>query len=273
MARFIGWAAAWGVAATAAWAGRVEPLSHGEKAEGIVFKDIRFLHRTLDDLGEHKGYALVFLSTKCPVAQRYLPRLEEMHKKYGPRGVQFVGVYPAQEDGVMDMASHALEGGITFHVVRDEEQKAAQRLGATKVPQVVLLDSEKRLVYRGRIDDQYRVGGPQPRARRNDLAEAIEELLAGKPVAVAETPVDGCKLTPWRSSEFDHPVTFHEHVSRIMQRRCQSCHHDGEAVPFSLVEYDDVASQGRWWRKWSTTAACPRGTPTPNTGIFRKPRF
>lgn len=242
MKRILGILAVAGMASLAP-AGNIEAVSIGEKADKLQFKDIRFLHRTLKDLGDHKGYALVFLNTKCPIAQRYLPRLEAMHKKYGPQGVQFVGVYPAQEDGIQDMASHALEGGVTFHVVKDEDQKVSQKLGVTKVPQVVLLDSDYKVVYRGRVDDQYRVGGPQPKVSRNDLAESIEELLAGKAMSVSETPVDGCKLTPWRTPEFDHPITFHENVSRILQKRCQSCHHDGEAVPFSLVTYEDVAAQ------------------------------
>src|SRR5262249_15586002 len=55
---------------------------------------------------------------------------------------------------------------------------------------------------------------------------------------------DGCKVTAWRAPSFDHTVTFHEHVEAILQKRCQGCHHEGMATPFTLVSYNDAKSQG-----------------------------
>ena len=59
-----------------------------------------------------------------------------------------------------------------------------------------MLDAEKRLRYRGRIDDQYRLRGhPQGSRRRHDLKDALDAVLAGKQVATPETEVDGCLIT------------------------------------------------------------------------------
>lgn len=216
----------------------------GTEAPNLSFKDIRCLTRSLSDLGEAKGYALVFLNTSCPVAQRYLPRLEELHQKYASQGIQLVGVYNSQDETPRDIAAHGLAAGLTFPLVWDEEQQCTQALGVERVPQVVLLDGTRHVVYSGRIDDQYRTGGVQPQVGRHDLAEAIDQLLAGKPISVAETPVDGCKVTAWRAPSFDHPVTFHEHIETILQNRCQGCHHEGTAAPFGLVSYDEAKAQG-----------------------------
>lgn len=222
----------------------VEGAKIGEEAPLLEFKDIRCLSRNLSDLGESKGYALVFLNATCPVAQRYLPRLEELHKKYAAQGIRLVGVYNSQEETPKDIAAHALAAGLSFPIVWDEEQKCTLALGVERVPQVVLLDGARRIVYSGRIDDQYRTGGVQPRVGRHDLAEAIDELLSGKPISVPETAVDGCRVTAWRLPSFDHPVTFHEHVETILQKRCQGCHHEGTPAPFGLVTYDDATAQG-----------------------------
>lgn len=224
--------------------GLAQAAKIGDEVKNLTFKDIRYLTRSLSDLGEAQGYALVFLNTTCPVAQRYLPRLEEMHKQFAEQGIQFVGVYNSQDEQPRDIAAHGLAAGLSFPIVWDEEQKCTKALGVERVPQVVLLDGNQRLVYSGRIDDQYRTGGVQPRVGRHDLQEAINELLAGKSISVAETPVDGCKVTAWRAPKFDYQVTFHEHIEPIMQKRCQSCHHEGTAAPFSLVTYDDASSQG-----------------------------
>jgi len=226
----------------------LEPVALGAKigtnAPNLTFKDIRCLNRSLNDLGEAKGYALVFLNTTCPIAQRYLPRLEELNQKYLPQGIQIVGVYNSQEIQPKDMAAHGLAAGVSFPLVWDDEQRATKEFGIERVPQVVLLDANKKVVYSGRIDDQYRSGGVQPQASRHDLVEAIEELLAGKAVSVAETPVDGCKVTAWREPQFDFAVTYHEHIEPILQKRCQSCHHEGTAAPFGLVTFDEATSQG-----------------------------
>jgi peroxiredoxin len=212
----------------------------GEVVPNFEFKDIRYLQRTLSDLSNHKGFALVFLNTDCPISRRYLPRLRELDACYTEKDIQFVGVFCSAEDTVMEMASFAIENELRFPVVKDEGSEACAALGIDRVPQVAVLDAGHRLVYRGRINDQYRVSGTQPNASRQDLATALDELLAGKPVTVKETPVDGCKVTPPRDPKFDETPTFHGEVAAILQQRCQRCHHAGTPAPFALTTYEEV---------------------------------
>ncbi len=209
-------------------------IAIGEVVPNLEFKDIRYLRRTLSDLGAHKGLALVFLSTDCPVSKRFLPKLRELSEFYSQKDIQFVGVFCSTQDTVMEIASFALENDLRFAVVKDEENEACGALGIDRVPQVAVLDRENRLAYRGRINDQYRVSGTQPSASREDLATALDELLAGKPISVKETPVDGCKVTPPSARKFEPPPTFHGDVAAILERRCQRCHHAGTPAPFAL---------------------------------------
>src|SRR5262249_15807339 len=168
-------------------------ITIGEVVPNLEFKDIRYLQRTLSDLGTHRGLALVFLNTDCPVSKRFLPRLRELNAFYSQKDVPFVGVFCSPQDSIMEIASFALENDLRLAVVKDEENEVWAGLGIDRVPQVAVLDREKRLVYRGRINDQYRVSGTQASASREDLAQALDELLAGKRISVTETPVDGCK--------------------------------------------------------------------------------
>ena len=210
-------------------------IAIGEVVPNLEFKDIRYLRRTLSDLGTHQGLALVFLNTDCPVSKRFLPKLRELNAVYSQKDIQFVGVFCSAQDTVMEIASFALENDLRFAVVKDEENEVCAALGIDRVPQVAVLDRENRLVYRGRINDQYRVSGTQPSARREDLATALDELLAGKPISVKETPVDGCKVTPPSAPKFEPPPTFYGDVAAIMQQRCQRCHHAGTPAPFALT--------------------------------------
>ncbi len=150
----------------------------GQVAPQLEFKDIRYVRRTLADLGDHKGFALVFMNTDCPVCQRFLPKLRELDARYDREGIQFVGVFCSPEDTVMEMASFALDNELRFPVVKDEDHKVCAALGVERVPQVAVLDAKHRLVYRGRINDQYRVSGTQPSASRQDLANGARRTVS-----------------------------------------------------------------------------------------------
>lgn len=219
----------------------------GRRVEGLAFKDIRFLARALDDFGPRKAFVIVATSTSCPVVQRYLPVLAEMERPYRERGVQFLALNVAEDDAITEMAAQAVEAGVEFPFVKDVEGRCAARLGLRRTPEAVVLDAERRIRYRGRIDDRFRVVGARPEASRRALVEALEDVLAGRAVGVEETPVDGCLITPPRPagalSSSTHP-TFSEHVAPIVQRHCQGCHHAGTEAPFPLVSYRDVSAQG-----------------------------
>src|SRR5262249_58682672 len=109
--------------------------------------------------------------------------------------------------------------------------------------EVVLLDKERRLRYRGRIDDQYRLSGVRPTPSRHDLKEALDAVLTGKEVKVKETPVDGCLITQTELPAPKTPVTFAEHVAPLLSKHCVECHRPGTAAPFSLITYRQVAAR------------------------------
>ena len=135
-----------------------EKVEIGTKIESVSFTDIRYLRRTLDDFGEKKGIVLVFTTTGCPVANRYLPRLAKMGKSYRKKGIQFVAVNVGSGDSVVDMASSMVEHKVGFPVVKDWDGEVAKAVGARRTPEVVLLDSDRILRYRGHVP-ALRLGG------------------------------------------------------------------------------------------------------------------
>ena len=176
-------------------AGRSAEVKIGAAAPKLAFKDIRYLNRTLDDLPKSKAYVLAFTSTTCPLVERRLPTLNRLEKEYRGKGVQFVGLNVGADDSIRAMAAQAVEHEVDFPFVKDFDAACATALGVKRAAEVVVLDAGRRLRYRGRIDDQYRPGGALPRPTRHDLKEALDAVLAGKNVAVPETPVDGCLIT------------------------------------------------------------------------------
>jgi hypothetical protein len=147
-------------------------------------------------LGEARGKAgtvLVSMSVECPISNEYVTTLVRIAEAYKPRGVNFMGFNPNGGETHRAVADYARENKISFPIVQDLGGKLARRLLVSVTPEVRVFDAEGKLIYSGRIDDRYRArGGGVP--VQKDLENALEELLAGKPISVAKTKPMGCPL-------------------------------------------------------------------------------
>lgn len=214
----------------------------GDKVPELEFKDIRFVRRTLADFRSAKLFVVVATNRTCPIARRSLPVLAEMEKGYRDRGVRFLALDVGPDDSIIEMAADSVEAGAAFPFVMDMEGGCARALGLTRTPEVVVLDAERVLRYRGRIDDQFRIGGGRATATEQPLRDALDDLLAARPVRRAETPVDGCLITHGAIPGKSRQVTYSEHVAPIVQKHCQDCHRPGTQAPFALLSYRDAAN-------------------------------
>jgi hypothetical protein len=128
-----------------------------------------------------------------------------------------------------------------FPFAKDFTGDVARAVGATRAAQVVVLDADRKLRYRGRIDDQYRLGGERPSATSDDLKAALDSVLAGREVKVAETATDGCLISFAKPRAGDPKITFAEHIAPLLQKHCQDCHREGSPeAPFALASFEDA---------------------------------
>ena len=214
----------------------------GDAVGKLKFTDIRSLPRTLDDFGKKKAVVLVFTNTTCPVAQKYLPTLQALEKEYRGKDVQFVSVNAAEEDTVIAVATQSVKYEIEFPCVKDFGGTCARALGVTRTPEAVVLDAERRICYRGRIDDQFRLGGARKEPTARELKDAIDAILAEKKPATQETEVDGCPIT-FAKPRAPKEVNFAEHVAPILQKHCWECHKAGGSAPFALTTHKQAATR------------------------------
>jgi peroxiredoxin len=192
-----------------------------------------------------KAVVVLFLGTECPVNNAYAPVLAAMHAAYKPKGVVFVAVNSNQQDEMAAVARHAKEFGLPFPVLKDEEAAVADKFHAERTPEAFVLDGSLTVRYRGRIDDQYQQGVKRAKPTRQDLIEAINEVLAGKEVTQPVTKVAGCPISrPSRTKAVaaGPAVTYCKDVAPILQKSCQGCHRPGEIGPFPLMTYADAAA-------------------------------
>jgi|SRR6185295_4211542 len=143
-----------------------------------------------------KASALFFITTDCPIANSFAPEIKRIIADYAPRGVEFAMVYTDLRHSLAEAKRHAAEYGYDSEVRLDKERVQSRQYGVTVTPEAVVLGADGTRVYRGRIDDRYLAPGKyrlQPTTR--ELRDALDAVLAGRPVAVAETKAAGCPLT------------------------------------------------------------------------------
>ncbi|HSQ24295.1 MAG TPA: thioredoxin family protein [Pyrinomonadaceae bacterium] len=140
-------------------------------------------------MGKH-GAVVIFIATKCPVSNAYNDRMEKLAQDYKAREINVIGINSNNTEPSAEVKSHAAEKHLTFAILKDEGNKIADRLGATRTPEVYVLDAGMKLVYHGRIDNSQKVEG----ISSNDLRDALDEMLAGKPISKTGGAAFGCTI-------------------------------------------------------------------------------
>jgi hypothetical protein len=167
------------------------------RASSFCLRDINGTEHRPFDSPDVKAVVLVFVLPDCPIANGYAPEINRLAAAYAPRGARFFLVQVDPDLTADDAGRHAREFGYTFPVVHDSRHDLVHRSGATMVPEAAVFAPDGRLCYRGRIDDQYAaLGKRRAQAASHDLRDALDAVLAGRPVASAFTEAVGCSIPP-----------------------------------------------------------------------------
>ena len=154
---------------------------------------------SLKDFPDAKGFIVVFTCNHCPFAKLYPPRLNDLNQKYKKKGFPVIAISSTDtvvyEDDSYDlMVAKARNEHFNFPYLQDNMQTVARNFGAQKTPHAYVLwkTGNKYIVkYNGAIDDN---GAEPEKVTHHYVADAVDELLAGKPVSVKETKSIGCRI-------------------------------------------------------------------------------
>jgi peroxiredoxin len=226
----------------------------------------------LSDFAGKKAVVVIFMGTACPVNNAYMAVLASLSKKYETAGVQFVGINSNPGDGPAEVAAHAQRYELPFPVLKDSTGKVAEQFGARRVPEVFVLNEERQVVYRGRIDDQVGIDYRRPKPTKQELVDTLEALIQNRPVQVKETEAVGCLITRQREEKNDSQITYTKQVARILQKHCQECHRPGQIGPFPLLTYEHAANWSAMIREVVTEKRMPPWFADPHIGQFANDR-
>jgi peroxiredoxin len=195
---------------------------------------------SLADFADAKVLVVLFTCNHCPTAQAYEDRVARLHADYRDKGVALVAISPNDPEAVRldelgysdlgdsfeDMKIRARDRGYAYPYLYDgETQATARAYGVLATPHVYVFDADRKLRYVGRFDD----GEVKP-VKSHDTINAIEAMLAGKPVPVAKTRVFGCS-TKWADKRED--------------ARKASARADAEPVTIGEIDESEVAKLAR----------------------------
>lgn len=138
---------------------------------------------------------LIFISQYCPIANGYAPEINRLVAEYTDDGVSFVLVHPEQTIQPASAKQHAADYGHTCPILIDTEHQLVKATGVTITPEAALITGGGTIAYRGRIDDRYAaIGVKRTVPRQTELRDAIDAVLAGRPVRVDRTEAVGCHI-------------------------------------------------------------------------------
>jgi hypothetical protein len=143
----------------------------------------------------NKVIVLIFLRRDCPVSSRYAPVIQKIRKQY-EHGASFSLIYPDKTDSPTEIRKYLHDYGYTLPALRDPDHALVKLAHVQITPEVAVFDSNRRLVYDGRIDnwfvDFYR---SRSAPTTHELEDAIQSALNDKPVAAHEVRGVGCYIS------------------------------------------------------------------------------
>jgi len=173
--------------------------SPGELNSGITdfsLKGIDGKVYSLDSFSCDKILVIIFMCNHCPYVKAVIRRFVSLQKKFSDNKVRLIGISPNDviaypEDSFENMKLFAKEYELNFPYLIDETQQTAKNYGAVCTPDIYVYNEDRKLKYRGRLDDNWQ---DESLVKTKDLERAIEEILDGKEISFEQIPSMGCSI-------------------------------------------------------------------------------
>lgn len=149
-----------------------------------------------ENFKDKDALVIIFQCNHCPYVKAVMERFVSFQKKYSGRKVQLIGINPNDtisypEDSFENMKLFAEKYKLNFPYLIDETQDTARKYDAVCTPDIYVYDKERKLRYRGRLDDSWK---DESKITSKDLEKAVELILAGKEIVFPQIPSMGCSI-------------------------------------------------------------------------------
>ena len=217
-------------------------------------------------LSDKQAVVLMVQGNGCPVTRAAWQKLKPIRTEFAGKGVEFLMLNSSLADDRAAIQAEAKKFGYDIPVLVDEAQLVGEALGVTRTAEVFVIDTRTwNVAYRGPVDDAVMKDGQSAPAKHAYLTDALRDVLAGKPVAVASRDVAGTPVVfPHRGRTA--PISYSETIAPLLARNCVGCHQQGGIAPWAMSGYDKVRGFAPMIREVVRTRRMPPWQADPHVG-------
>jgi thiol-disulfide isomerase/thioredoxin len=169
----------------------------------LLLRDVNGLEREPLRVSTGKANVLFFVTNECPVSNAFAPEIARICSDYKGKGINCTLVYvdPAMSDAQAREHAQEYRHG-DYPKIVDRRHELVNATGVTITPEAAVIDRQGKVVYRGRIDDSYAaLGQPRRAVKSADLRDALDAVVAGKPIEKARTSALGCYIADFAARD------------------------------------------------------------------------
>ena len=255
-------------------AGQAWAVNPGQVVDNFRLLDHNGKSHELYYSSDMKAVVLMVHGNGCPIVRQAVPALREIREKYQSQGVEFLLLNSNLQDKRDDVAAESKEFNVDFPILLDEAQLIGEQLGVVRTSEVFVIDPKVwKLVYRGPMDDRLSYEKQRP-ASKHYLTDALDAVVAGKPVKVSKADGVGCLVNfPERDLKTTHAqISYSKQIAPMLVEKCTACHQTGGVAPWAMTKYDVVKGFAPMIREVVRTQRMPPWHADPHYGEWQNTR-
>jgi peroxiredoxin/mono/diheme cytochrome c family protein len=224
----------------------------------------------LRQLGDASAVVLITQANSCPVSRNIATAVTALQTEYAPKGVEIFMLNSTPTDKREAIVAEAAQYGYTVPILMDYYQLVGEQLGVTRTAEVIVIDPKTwKVAYRGPIDDRVTYERQKASAEHTWAKDAIDSVMAGKPVAVSHQEAVGCLVDfPERAKAASSTATYVKTIAPMFEEKCVSCHQPGGIGPMTLTSYETIKPFSPMIREMIRTQRMPPWRADPTVGHF-----
>lgn len=240
---------------------------HSGSVLNTIVRDLSFFPLNnerfqLSELKNIKAVVIIMRDRSCSIFERYGPQLSQLEKKYAKQGIKFIYNYTGQKQKEHNSKNDLIKHDFQSPYVIDSKHMTINALSANTSGDVFILTPDRRIIYRGPVDNKYHEIKSAFREKENYVSDVLEAIVLGKRVIPRELPVIKCPI----SRPLVKKKLFYSDVAPIIYKKCTVCHYPQGSGPIDYISYEDVVGRRTMFKYVIKNDLMPPWQLDPNTG-------
>jgi len=221
-------------------------------------------------LGDASAVVLITQANNCPVSRNTNAAVKALQDQYSAKGVEIFMLNSTPSDTREAIVAEAKAYGYNLPILMDTNQLVGEQLGVTRTAEAIVIDPKTwKIMYRGPIDDKVTYERQKAAADHTWAKDALDSVLAAKPVAVARVEPVGCIIDfPERAKIATSKVTYVKNIAPMFEDKCVSCHEPGGIGPMPFTKFEEISPFAPMIREMIRTQRMPPWRADPSVGHF-----